>query len=76
LEAFEKDLNLQLRKLNADYEDLISGSILKNLKVKSLSRDAFRNYMKSQGKLGGQNIVPRFSNDRKLADALLHYLKF
>ncbi|WP_323755335.1 GH3 auxin-responsive promoter family protein [Roseivirga sp.] len=75
LEAFEKDLNLQLRKLNSYYDDLISGSILKNLEVKSLSRDAFRNYMKSQGKLGGQNKVPRLSNDRKLADALLHYLK-
>lgn len=75
LEAFEKDLNLQLRKLNSYYDDLISGSILKNLEVKSLSRDAFRNYMKSQGKLGGQNKVPRLSNDRKIADALLHYLK-
>ena len=75
LEAFEKDLNLQLRKLNSYYDDLISGSILKSLEVKSLSRDAFRNYMKSQGKLGGQNKVPRLSNDRKLADALLHYLK-
>jgi len=75
LAAFEKDLNLQLRKLNSYYDDLISGSILKSLEVKSLSRDAFRNYMKSQGKLGGQNKVPRLSNDRKLADALLHYLK-
>jgi len=75
LEAFEKDLNLQLRKLNSYYDDLISGSILKSLEVKSLSRDAFGNYMKSQGKLGGQNKVPRLSNDRKLADALLHYLK-
>ena len=75
LAAFEKDLNLQLRKLNSYYDDLISGSILKSLEVKSLSRDAFRNYMKSQGKLGGQNKVPRLSNDRKLAYALLHYLK-
>jgi hypothetical protein len=75
LEAFEKDLNLQLRKLNSYYDDLIKGSILRKLEVKSLQRDAFRNYMKSQGKLGGQNKVPRLSNDRKIADELLNYLK-
>ena len=75
LEAFEKDLNLQLQKLNTYYDDLIKGSILKKLEVKSLQRDAFRNYMKSQGKLGGQNKVPRLSNDRKIADELLNYLK-
>lgn len=75
LEGFEKDLNLQLQKLNTYYDDLITGSILKNLEVRSLKRDAFRNYMKSQGKLGGQNKVPRLSNDRKIADELMHYLK-
>ncbi len=75
LEGFEKDLNLQLQKLNTYYDDLITGSILKNLEVKSLQRDAFRNYMKSQGKLGGQNKVPRLSNDRKIADELMHYIK-
>lgn len=75
LEGFEKDLNLQLQKLNSYYDDLITGSILKSLEVKSLKRDAFRNYMKSQGKLGGQNKVPRLSNDRKIADELMHYIK-
>ncbi len=75
LEGFEKDLNLQLQKLNSYYDDLIAGSILKSLEVKSLQRDAFRNYMKSQGKLGGQNKVPRLSNDRKIADKLMHYIK-
>ncbi|MCE7993749.1 MAG: GH3 auxin-responsive promoter family protein [Roseivirga sp.] len=74
LEGFEKDLNLQLQKLNSYYDDLITGSILKSLEVKSLKRDAFRNYMKSQGKLGGQNKVPRLSNDRKIADELIHYI--
>ena len=75
LEGFEKDLNLQLQKLNTYYDDLITGSILKHLEVRSLQRDAFRNYMKSQGKLGGQNKVPRLSNDRKIADQLSTYLK-
>ncbi len=74
LSAFENDLNLELQKLNTYYDDLITGSILKGLEVKVLQRDAFRNYMKSQGKLGGQNKVPRLSNDRKIAEALQPYV--
>ncbi|MDN5200817.1 GH3 auxin-responsive promoter family protein [Fulvivirgaceae bacterium BMA10] len=70
LPAFEKALNLHLQKLNTYYDDLISGNILTNLKVISLQKDAFRNYMKSLGKLGGQNKVPRLSNDRKIAMGL------
>ena len=68
--AFERVLDEQLVKLNTYYEDLITGNILRPLQVISLPPDAFRNYMKSQGKLGGQNKVPRLSNDRKIADAL------
>ena len=41
------------------------------LKISPLKKDTFRNYMKSQGKLGGQNKVPRLSNDRKIAQQLL-----
>lgn len=74
LQAFEKELNLHLQKLNSYYDDLISGRILRNLKIIPLQKDAFRNYMKSQGKLGGQNKVPRLSNDRKIADALEKYI--
>ena len=70
LSAFEKELNLQLQKLNSYYDDLLSGNILRNLEIVSLKRSAFIEYMKSQGKLGGQNKVPRLSNDRKIADAL------
>ena len=73
LQAFEKDLNLQLQELNPYYDDLISGNILKNLEVITLRKEAFRDYMKSIGKLGGQNKVPRLSNDRKLADDLQSY---
>ncbi len=68
--AFERTLDEQLVKLNTYYEDLITGNILRPLKVISLPPEAFRDYMKSQGKLGGQNKVPRLSNDRKIADAL------
>jgi hypothetical protein len=71
--AFEKRLNLHLQNLNSYYDDLIRGSILQNLKIICLQKDAFRDYMKSQGKLGGQNKVPRLSNDRNVADELIKY---
>ena len=73
LTTFEKGLNLQLQKLNSYYDDLITGKILKCLEVISLRKEAFRDYMKSQGKLGGQNKVPRLSNDRKIVDHLDQY---
>jgi hypothetical protein len=68
--AFEVELDKKLQELNSYYKDLIVGKILRPLKVIPLQRDAFRNYMKSQGKLGGQNKVPRLSNDRQIADEL------
>jgi len=63
-------LDLALQKQNSYYFDLIDGKILRQLKVTYVSKDGFRNYMKSLGKLGGQNKVQRLSNDRKVADAL------
>ena len=73
IEALESAIDRHLQKLNAYYYDLISGKILRPLKIIPLQRDAFREYMKSQGKLGGQNKVPRLANDRKIADKLLSY---
>jgi hypothetical protein len=73
-EAFESVIDKKLQELNSYYEDLIVGKVLRPLKIIPLQKDAFRNYMKSQGKLGGQNKVPRLSNDRSLADNLLPYL--
>lgn len=70
LQAFAKDLDQHLQSLNVYYDDLISGHILENLRITVLPKDAFRNYMKSLGKLGGQNKVPRLANDRTIADAL------
>ncbi len=68
--AFERTLDEQLVKINTYYEDLITGNILRPLQMIALPPEAFRDYMKSQGKLGGQNKVPRLSNDRKIADVL------
>lgn len=73
LELFALELDNQLRKLNVYYDDLISGNILRTLCITSLSRNAFIDYMKMQGKLGGQNKVPRLSNDRKIADELIRF---
>jgi len=69
-QAFIKELDDQLRGLNVYYDDLITGNILCVLRLTSLKKTAFIDYMKSQGKLGGQNKVPRLSNDRKIADEL------
>ncbi len=73
LAAFQLELDNQLRQLNVYYDDLISGNILRTLKISSLKRNAFIDYMKSLGKLGGQNKVPRLSNDRKIAEELIKF---
>ncbi len=69
-EQFRQDLNTQLTRLNVYYDDLITGNILQPLKINSLRSGAFIDFMKSQGKLGGQNKVPRLANDRAIADVL------
>ncbi|MCC7467037.1 MAG: GH3 auxin-responsive promoter family protein [Saprospiraceae bacterium] len=68
LEAFALKVDAAMRGQNIYYDDLITGNILRPLVIRPLKRDAFREYMKSQGKLGGQNKVPRLANDRKIAD--------
>lgn len=73
LEAFKNDLDDQLRKRNTYYDDLISGNILQKLHISKLAKNAFTEYAKSQGKLGGQNKIPRLANDRKIADLLEIY---
>lgn len=73
MNKFSLELDNQLRKLNVYYDDLITGSILRTLKITSLKKNAFIDYMKSQGKLGGQNKVPRLSNDRNIADELAKF---
>lgn len=70
IKAFSAMLDDHLRELNVYYDDLITGNILRTLVITSLKRNSFIEYMKSLGKLGGQNKVPRLSNDRKIADAI------
>ena len=73
LAAFAKKIDDQLRKKNVYYDDLIAGNILQTLQIAPVKRNGFIDYMKSIGKLGGQNKVPRLSNDRVIAEALLPY---
>lgn len=73
LETFREELDQQLRARNTYYDDLISGNILQKLQITRLKKNAFHEYAKSQGKLGGQNKTPRLANDRKIADLLEIY---
>lgn len=70
LAAFAAEVDVEMMQQNIYYRDLIEGKILRPCVIRPLPRDAFRQYMKSLGKLGGQNKVPRLSNDRKIAEAL------
>lgn len=74
LETFALAVDKALQKKNIYYFDLIEGNILHPLIIQTLKKDTFINYMRSQGKLGGQNKVPRLSNDRKIAEELKGYI--
>jgi hypothetical protein len=63
-------LDQSLQDQNTYYFDLIEGKVLQQLKITCVAKNGFETYMKSIGKLGGQNKIPRLSNDRKIADAL------
>ncbi len=70
LNAFAEQVDQNMRGKNIYYDDLIKGNILQKLVIRPLKKNAFIDYMRSEGKLGGQNKVPRLSNDRKLATEL------
>lgn len=72
--AFAETLNTIMRTKNVYYDDLMQGNILLPLKISVVRKNGFIDYMKSIGKLGGQNKVPRLSNDRKIAAGLETFL--
>jgi hypothetical protein len=74
-EEFRLKVDAALCKKNVYYEDLIAGKILQPLIIRPLKKESFINYMRSVGKLGGQNKVPRLSNDRNIADQLEKYIE-
>jgi len=67
---FSLKIDDAMRKQNVYYDDLIAGNVLRKLVVTKISKNGFQEYMKSIGKLGGQNKIPRLSNDRTIADKL------
>lgn len=69
---FAQKIDTALQGQNSYYLDLIKGKILQTLKIVPMKKDSFNDYMKSQGKLGGQNKLPRLSNDRNIAEKLLN----
>ncbi|WMI68942.1 GH3 auxin-responsive promoter family protein [Mangrovimonas sp. YM274] len=70
LASLEAKIDQSLQQQNTYYFDLIEGKVLRPLKITAIKKNGFTEYMKSIGKLGGQNKIPRLSNDRKIADAL------
>lgn len=70
LDGFALKIDQAMRKQNTYYDDLIVGKVLKTLVISKVQKNGFQEYMKSIGKLGGQNKLPRLSNDRKIVDLL------
>ena len=66
----ENVLDASMQRRNIYYRDLIQGSVLRRAVVTCVRKGAFNDYMRSVGKLGGQNKVPRLANDRKIAESL------
>jgi hypothetical protein len=73
IQRFAHKIDENLRKKNVYYDDLIAGNILHPLHIRKIRKNGFIEYMKSIGKLGGQNKVPRLSNDRKIAEELMKW---
>ncbi len=71
---FAQKIDDDLRKKNVYYDDLIAGNILHPLKISPVRKNGFIDYMKSIGKLGGQNKVPRLSNDRRIAGEMQPFI--
>lgn len=74
IDALRLKLDVTLQSKNPYYKDLIQGKVLTPLKITAIERDGFLHMMKSRGKLGGQNKIPRLSNDRIIADLLQDYI--
>lgn len=73
MEKFRLQVDEALQQKNVYYFDLIKGKVLQPLKIRPVRKGAFIDYMKSRGRLGGQNKVPRLSNDREIAEKLMEY---
>jgi hypothetical protein len=75
LARFANQVDDNLRARNVYYDDLIKGNILEKLHIRPVRKNGFIDYMRSIGKLGGQNKVPRLANERNVAEGLLNFVK-
>lgn len=73
-DQFIADLDAAMCQQNIYYQDLIAGNILRKLHIQMLESQAFREYMRDIGKLGGQNKIPHLRNDRNIVDGLTDYI--
>ncbi len=74
ISILEQKIDRSLQQQNSYYFDLIDGKVLQQLKITKIKKNGFKDYMKSIGKLGGQNKIPRLSNDRKIAEELKKFV--
>ncbi len=72
-DAFILCLDNKLQEKNPYYRDLIEGKVLKPLTIQIIQTNGFNRFMEANGKLGGQNKVPRLSNTRDIASQLMRW---
>lgn len=70
IEEFALKIDEAMRKQNVYYDDLIVGKVLRTIVISTVVKNGFQEYMKSIGKLGGQNKLPRLSDNRDIVDKL------
>lgn len=72
--TFEKALDDKVRDLNSDYDGKRTNNVaMQQLQIEIMPEGSFMKWMKSRGKMGGQNKVPRLSNERKIIEDILKY---
>jgi hypothetical protein len=70
-------LDEKLREINSDYDaKRYHDMILTKPKVKAVAKESFNNWLKENGKLGGQNKIPRLSNDRSILEQIAKNSEF
>ena len=75
INKFREYIDESMQQQNTYYRDLVQGKVLRSIVISSLEKNAFNNYMKSKGRLGGQNKIPRLQNNRSIANILMGFMK-
>ena len=75
IKVLSKKTDNNLKEINSYYSDLVKGKVLKPLEIVVVKENGFKNYMETQGKLGGQNKLPRLSNDRLIVEKMVSFKK-